>query len=534
MINQFIKRTLLFRLLKALSKRERFAMFLAITVFIASGVTYGVLLVNARTYQSPARGGEFTEGVVGQPVFINPIIPTTDVDRDIASIVFSSVKQVADSIKRSDDGKTWDVRLKENVFWHDGEKLTADDIIFTLNTVQDPESHSPLYASFQGVSAERVSELEVRFVLQNGYAFFANDHLKNLRIIPKHIFNDIPIQNIKLSSYGLKPIGSGPYKVDSFSKGSDGIITSFKLISNKNYFDGAPNIKTLTFNFYKNNKDLIKAYNSGQIDAFGLSTAEPLTENNVRVRNKTYYLNSPRYYAAFINQSLAPEELQDVDVRRALSGTVNRKRIIGEVFDSKATALYGPTIKSSPIKDFNTDLINGLELNLTVPDETFLVKTADIMKENWESYGAKVNVLVLPIRTIQEEVLKNSDYEILLFGNITKENQDLFAFWHSSRRFYPDQNLSLYQNKKLDTLLESYRKTFNTDERVATLQKISDIIANNVPAIFLYSPQYVYVTTPRLGGFDETVIINTADNRFNDIGKWFVNTKRVFGSPPEK
>lgn len=532
MIADAIKKTKIFQLIKALSKIELQIFIGALIVLVLSSTTYGLLLVQNKTFAVAAEGGEFREGVIGQPVFINPVIPTTQVDRDIARIVFSSVKEVADSVKRSEDGTTWNVRLKENIFWQDGARLTADDIIFTLEVIQDPDSRSPLHASFQGVAAERISELEVQFVLQNTYVFFENDHLENLRIIPKHIFNDIPIQNIKLSSFGLNPIGSGPYKADSFEKTNDGIITSLRLKSNKDYFGGRPNIKTFTFKFYKNNEELIRAYNLGQIDSFGISTAEPFTENEVRIRNTMHFLESSRYYAVFINQSLAPEELKELEVRKALTVTVDRNRITDEVFLSSAMPMFGPTsISENPVEEYDPTLLTGLELNLTVPEEPFLIKTANILKENWESQGATVNVLIFSLKNIQENVLRNSDYELILFGNITKENRDLFAFWHSSRRFYPDQNLALYQDKTIDRLLEEFRKTFNTEERFDIITVISNTISEDVPAIFLYTPRYVYTTAPRLGGFDEGAVINTGDDRFKNIHKWYVRTRRVFGNP---
>ncbi len=528
MLIDSIKKTRLFKLVRTLSKQELLVFVAASLVLIVSGFTYGSLLLQSKTELIAAEGGTFTEGILGQPVFINPVIPTTEVDRDIARILFLSVNDVAESVKSSEDGQAWNVRIKENIFWQDGERLTADDIIFTLEVIQDPDSRSPLHASFQGVAAERVSELEVRFALQNTYVFFETDHLNTLRIIPKHIFNDIPVQNMKLSSFGLNPIASGPYQIDSFEKNNDGIITTLELTANKDYFEGRPNIRTLIFKFYKNQSELVRAYNLGQIDAFATNNYEPLLEDRVYVRNTTHHLESPRYYAVFINQSVAPEAVEDLSTRLALSGTADRDRIVNEVFGGNAVPMYGPTmISEKPVSEFDPTLLNGLEINLTVPDEEFLVKTANILKENWESNGAIVNLLVFPLKSIQENVLRNSDYEMILFGNITKENRDLFAFWHSSRRFYPDQNLALYEDDTVDSLLEAFRKTFDEDERFEILAEISESITRDAPAVFLYSPKYIYVTAPRLGGFDESIIMNTGDDRFNNIKDWYVKTKRT-------
>ncbi len=527
-LTDLILKTRTRELIRVLTKKERIFLVGASFIFIITLIIYALLAIQLHTHAIPTRGGEYTEGIVGQPVFINPVMPVTIADRDISSIVFSSVYEVSDSIRRNDDGNIWNVRLKENAVWHDGEKITSDDIIFTLETIQDPDSRSQLAASFRGVAVERISQLEVQFVLRSPYAFFKYDHLRALRIIPKHIFADIPVQNIRMSGLGLRPIGSGPYKITSFEKGDDGIITSIKLDANKKYFNKVPFIQELTFKFYREIGDVIRAYNLAQIDGFAMSTAEPLTENSIRVRNRTHHLTSPRYYAVFINQSLAPKEFRDINTRKALSAVIDRDRIINEVFISHATPAFGPTKKSvNPAKKFNTELLQDLEVNLTVPEERFLIKTAQILKENWESYGANVTVDVFPLKSIRDEVLRNSDYQLILFGNITKEHQDLFAFWHSSQRFYPDQNLALYYNDTVDTLLEDFRRTFNADERREKLTKISNLITKDVPALFLYSPRHIYITTTRLGGFDEGMTINTSADRFSNIEGWFLNTRRV-------
>ncbi len=499
----------------------------AILIFLVSSGTKLFFYIEENTKSVADKGGEYIEGIVGQPVFINPIIPTTESDRDISRLVFSSLTDIADSIKMSENGEIWNIRLKENILWQDDERLTSDDIIYTVNVIQDPESHSPLYPSFQGVAVERISELEVKFTLQSPYAFFEKDHLKNLGIIPKHIFSDTSTPNLKLSAYGLKPIGSGMYKVKDYKIDDKGVVTTLTMEENKNFSGNKPNIEKIIINFYKNTDELMQAYNFGQIDGFGTNSSKDA--DKITIRNREYYLGSQRYYAIFINQNLGPKEFKNIKVRETLNLSADRQRIINEVFDSHATPFYGPTaLTVKPEKTYDAALIKNLELNLIVPDEQFLVETANIIKENWESAGAKVNLKILPMKIIQEDVLKNNDYEMILFGNIVKESHDLFSFWHSSRKFDPGQNLALYQNKKLDGELEAYRKDFDETDRAKKIKEISDMIANDVPAIFLYSPEYLYIAAPRLEGFNTDKTINTATDRFSDINNWFVKTKRVF------
>lgn len=512
-------------LIRALQRKERVAIALAAIMLVFSGTAKAIIYYDRNTEIVPGEGGEFREGVLGQPVLINPIAPSSDIDRDISRFVFSNLVQVSNGIKKSDDGKTWNVRLKENVFWHDGKRLTSDDVIFTINAIENPESRSLLSQSFVGVKLERVSELELKFILPGPYAFFEDDLLTSLEIIPKHIFADIPVENFALSNYRLKPVGSGPFRAVSYSQDKDGAISSFSLTANKNYFGEKPNLSKFTFKFYKNEKELFQAYNSGSIDGFGLKTAESLSSGTLVVRHNSYFLKSLRYYAVFLNAVSGPK---DEKVRAALSGSVQREKIVNDVFVGHAAPLYGPTEFSENLGEkYDPDALKGIELNVDVPDESFLNLTSQTIKDDWQALGAKINLRILEPKD-QQGALEDNDYQAILFGNTVKPSRDLLSFWHSSKRFYPGKNLSLYQNKKLDEKLESYQRNFDEEGRRTQLKAISDVIASDRPAIFLYSPDYVYVSSTILGGFDKDKIISVPSDRFGDIEKWFVKTKRVF------
>lgn len=523
--------------IRTLSPFEKKILVAAAITFVCAATLKGAFYVLDNTNAVAAYGGEYREGMTGQPVFINPVIPTTEADRDMSRLIFGNLSDISENVKRSDDGKTWNVRIRDDVKWHDGTRVTSDDAIFSLQTIQNKDAASYLYSSFQGITAERLSELEIKFTLQAPYAFFEEEHLNSLHIIPKHIFGDLPVQNFRLSIYGLKPIGFGPYKVDGFTKDDKGIIQSFRLAANDAYFLGKPKIAAITFKFFRNEDELIAAYNSGRTDGFGLSSYEKLagaadgkeSAAKINIRHSLNSFKSSRYYAIFINQSLGGKELKDVKVREALSRTVDRSAIVKNIFGSYASSLYGPTIYTLEETDaFDQALINKLVLNITVPDESFLVKTANELKATWEKLGATVTIEIFPLKTIQDTVLKNTDYELLMFGNITGASNDLFAFWHSSRRFYPDQNLSLYQKSSSDRLLEDFRKNFDDSTRKDRLTTVSNAIAADYPAIFLYSPDYIYVSTPNLNGFDATQIMNTSSDRFESINDWYLKTKRVW------
>lgn len=210
-------------------------MFLAfLGLFISSALFLLINVYFQKTIAAPAYGGQYIEGVVGTPRFINPIYaPGSDVDRDLVEIIFSGLMKYGDNgeiipdlasqVDVKDNGLTYEVYLQDNILWHDGEKLTADDVIFTFKTVQNPDYKSPWRGNYLGIEIEKISEKAVRFKLKTPYSGFAER--LTLKILPEHIWQDISPQNFLLTNYNLKPVGSGPYKFKKLKQDSFNNIT---------------------------------------------------------------------------------------------------------------------------------------------------------------------------------------------------------------------------------------------------------------------------------------------------------------------
>ena len=246
---------------------------------------------------------------------------------------------------------------------------------------------------------------------------------------------------------------------------------------------------------------------------------------------------------------------------KALELATNKEKIIGEVFNGRAIVINSPLPAIIEGYDRNTDpghefslekaieilskdkwLLNEktqvrekkvgrqmetLEYAVIVPQISFLTQTVEIIKEDWAKIGVKLNPIIMNPEDILNEVIKTRNYPMILFGNVLKGNSDIFSFWHSSERFYPGLNLALYENKKVDALLESVRKNLKAEDRIKDLSQIQKLINEDKPAIFLYSPAYLYAGPKDLGGFEESVLITAAD-RFENVNKWYLETTRVF------
>lgn len=531
-------------------------------IFAASGIIFlsslfllALAYINENTAIIPVDGGKYTEGVLGQPVFINPVLAISDTDRDLTELLFDSLSDMAESYKADESGKIWRYRIKDGIYWHDGQSVTSDDIIFTIELIQNPDSHSLLFSNWSGVIVSRISEREVEFKISNPYVFFKNN-IEDLKPLPKHIFATIPPANIKLSNYNLEPIGNGPFIFQYFNKRADGYIKNYYLEKNDNYPDKKPYIDKLNIAFYSEENEIINAFNSGLIDGFGI--ADQKNMEKVNFSNNIFPIRMLKYYAVFLNP-YSHRALKDKNVRLALLTAMDKDNIIEKIFSNQAIKISNPLInaidelknnsaepefsldKASQVlestgwkikddgirkKDIDKESVS-LEFNLTVPEIPLLVETANFIKSDWEKIGIRLNLLVLPLAEINNNAIKNRNYQMILFGNILGKNPDIFSFWHSSERFYPGLNLSLYESKTADSLLETIRKDFDDEKRLSNLLSLNSLIISDSPAIFLYSPNYLYITKKNLGGFN-SIEISFPSDRFKNVENWYVKTARTF------
>lgn len=544
------------RIINSLSHRERQILIGAALIFITASIFWSGFVFVTKTELKPAAGGTYIEGLIDQPTAINPVIAAGEADRDLAELLFADLFDLVEKYSISDDQRIWTFDLKPDMVWSDGEPITANDFIFTLELIQDPETRSPLFATWQGVVGERISERQFRFLLKTPYAFFM-DNLKSFKPIPQHIFEKIPAANIRLSNYNLEPVGSGPYRYAGFDKRKDGFITAYYLTTNPYYPSNKAYIQNFTVKFFSNKEDLIAAFNKKQITGMGGLGYQDIAK--IKIAHQVFKLNLPVYYSVFFNQALNAA-LKEKEVRQALALASDKNKIIAEVFANQAAAVHGPIPpfvsgydptayqaeefslkKAQKILDdkgwkldengVRVKTLSGkktaLEFELIVPQVDFLVKTADILKKDWEAIGIKINPITLRPSEVANNIIKTRNYQMLLFGTILKTQPDIFSFWHSSERFYPGGNLAIFNNKTVDALLEATKTSFDEKIRQENLSKIQTIINQEKPAVFLFSPTYFYITTNHLGGFEEKIIASRTD-RLQNVNKWYLETKRKF------
>ncbi len=168
-----------------------------------------------------------------------------------------------------------------------------------------------------------------------------------------------------------------------------------------------------------------------------------------------------------------------------------------------------------------------LKISITTVDQDLMKKTAEALKEQWKALGFEVEIKTLPISRLELEAIKTREYECLLFGEVLGIIPDPLPFWHSSQKKDPGLNLAVYENKKADKLLEDIRKSADIFSQVDKFAELQDILIDDAPAVFLYSPDYIYLVAAKIKGVSSEKILDPS-KRFIGVDDWYIKTKRVW------
>jgi peptide/nickel transport system substrate-binding protein len=565
------------------SKKQLCIFISILTISLFSILLILITINNKYTVEVPTNGGTITEGIIGIPTLINPVLALSDADKDLTSIIYSGlmrknldgtfIPDLAESYTISPDGLNYTFIIKKDAKFHDGINVTADDIIFTINKIKDPLIKSPRMG-WDVVNIKKQDDQTVIFTLNKPYISFMDN--TTIGILPMHIWKNVTTTEFSLSPLNLKAIGSGPYKIQSFSKNKDGIPEKYTL----KYFDkftlGAPRIKYLNIISYANEKDLIKAMTSHTVDqAGGISP-----ENASLVKENGYTVNTatlPRIFGIFFNKN-KNKIFEDKNIIKAFNYAIDKQSIVDKILYGYGTIINSPipeTILSNNSNQINTSIdeankilddagwrkdVDGirvqsntktitqtkkvgkktvttktqintgpstkLSFSLTTGNTPELKNTANLIKEQLEKIGAQVDIKIYETGQLNQ-LIRARDYEFLLFGQDIKHESDLFSFWHSSQKTDPGYNIALYSNTKVDNILESTQKITNYNERIIKYKDFIDEFNKDIPAILIYSPKYLYATSKELGDISIKTLIIPSD-RFAPMYKWYANTDHVW------
>jgi len=557
---------------KYMSEKEKAAVAVLVTVIFIALATIGIRFVWSHIGETPAPGGEYVEASVGGPRFVNPILAATnDADLDIVKLAFSGlmrtdtrgevVTDLAESFIIDEEGKTYTFVLKPGVTWHDGAPLTSSDVLATIEYIRDPSWKSPLIAQFRNVLVEAPDERTVIFRLDEPFAPFLS--LLTVGILPEHLWQEIIPDDASRAELNIKPVGTGPFRFKNFTKDKNGAILSYSLTRYSEYHGEQPLLAEVTFIFYADFGLATEALIDKKVDGLSFLPLEFRDAVDEVSSIRTYTFRLPQYTALFFNQN-RNELLKGKHIRQALTLALDKEEILRETLGYSGVPVHGPILPGfvgfhPDVKKYPQDLEEAaalleehswilneegvrtkklagaddekvetpLAITLTTVDAKENITVAQIIKRSWESIGVRTELEIVPASRVQPDKIRPRDYDVLLYGEIIGPDPDPYPFWHSSQSEGGGLNLAVFSNRKVDELLEQARATTDKDKRQELYREFQDILADDLPAVFLYSPTYTYAVDRRVQGIETGTIFAPAD-RFMEIKKWYVKTKKVW------
>lgn len=517
----------------------------------------------------PAHDGTLTEGVLGTVRFINPTLANTPVDRDLSRLLYQGVFKInadgelqpdlARTVTISEDGLYYDIELRQDATFHDGRPVTARDVVYTYQLLQDPDLMSPHRGNWSNVTIDKIDTFSVRLTLSEPYYPFQEN--LTVGILPEHIWSEIPINEMVFSTRNTNPIGSGPYTMETVSRNEQGSIVQLTLQGTDQTITP---INTIVIKTFANSNELLTALADGTVDTTAALTSHDLVAIDTD-RYDVHLVAIPRVVGVVFNQNRSPA-LRDTTVREALELLTDRAAIVSAgtndtaipnpkpvprgytMLESKATSSpYTATSTASTTAAIEKLTANDWQQNedgiwereteddgtvpLTITIQTFDTPTftavAETLAEQWGAIGIPVRVESYEERDLLEGVLRPRDFEVLLFGMDLSRSIDLYPFWHSSQQTDPGLNVAQYTSISGDEYLEKIRSEQVQTERDETLDLFLRLIAEERPGLFLYTPTAPFVARSNISLTLPTRIQTIADRWYN-ITNWHNKTEQIW------
>lgn len=511
-------------------------------------------------------GGVYVEGVIGNISTLNPLLAASEPEQAVSRLLFSSLynydvtgalhTDLAESMTVKDD-KVYTIKLR-NAVWHDGKNLTAEDVVYTINLIKNPQVRSPLRVNWLDISARAIDDSTVEFMLPAVYAGFS--HALTFPVIPKHILQSVSPSSMREADFSSSPVGSGPFAVKrvqtSESTSSTDVV---RMEPNTKYYGAVSTLSRLELRAYGNESLLVKAVNSGEVSAAsGLSLSAADNIKSKQYSTKHWLLNKG-VYLLMNNRS---QTLQDARVRQALRYATDTSSIRATVGDNVAR-LDTPILQSQIAQklpaapDYNLDkakaLLKGagwtynqgqwkgkdgrpLAVAVTTSsgrDE--YKKIVDALKQQWSKLGVDVQLREIDTSSTTtsfvQSVLQPRDYDALLYELELGADPDVFAYWHSSQASASGYNFANYSNRTVDNDLVGGRSRTNSALRAAKYIQFVNQWLSDAPAIGLYQSVGSYVLNNGASIVEPRGSLNTMNDRYADVTTWSTGKASVYKTP---
>ena len=550
-----------------------------ILVVILTLVVVGVLLLTqqpvgpVQVLPQPTTGGVYSEAMVGSLGRLNPLLDWNNpADRDVNRLLFSSLirfderglpqTDLAESWGVNEEGTIYNFTLRPNAVWHDGMPVTSDDVIFSIELLKSDGSLFPqdIKELWRNVEITRLNNTNLKFTIPEPFAPFL-DYL-TFGVLPKHVLEGVPPENLVTAEFNIDPVGSGPYQFDHLIL-EQGQITGVVLTAFENYYGKKPFIPQIVFRYFPTSAAALDAYEQGDVLGVSRISKEVLQEALVQPNLRFYTSRMPQISMVLLN--LNNQEvpfLQEPEVRRALLLGLNRQRMISTLLQGQAIVADGPIFPGSwayydgiehleydpeqavtllksngyviPAEGGAVRAKEGQSLSFTMlhPDDELHTQLAMTMQASWEQIGVQVNLQPVPYDRMVFDYLGPRSYQAALVDlNLARTpDPDPYPFWHQAEAT-GGQNYSQWDNRTASEYLEQARVNTDFGVRTRLYRNFQVMFAKELPSLPLYYPVYSFGVDAQVLGVQVAPLSDISD-RFSLITNWYLVTRRALETSP--
>lgn len=538
-------------------------------IIFLTGLVVAILLLSEQPEAAspeatpePVRGGVYTEALIGSLQRLNPLLDHLNaVDRDVNGFLFSGLVRfdsrgnpqadLAADWGISADGTLYNVTLREGLQWHDGEPLTAEDVLFTVELMRNGGEYVPsdLQEFWKSVEVVWLSDAVIQFRLPEAFAPFM-DYL-TFGILPKHLLDGKTIDQVADDPFNLQPVGSGPYQFSRLVVENDQ-ITGIVLSTNPNFHLSNPFIDEIVFRYYPDAPAALKAYRDGQVQGIGHVTSDILPEVLTESGLSLYTARLPKVTMVMFNLE-NPEVafFQEKKIRRALLMSLNRQGIIDRQMMGQAIQADGPIMPDTWAyydklnrvefdRDGALDLLRSEDYTLANEADVILSKDgeylrftllhpegepyqgiAEAIQANWAALGVDVSLESLPYDQLVVDRLAPRAYQAALvdLNLMGTPDPDPYPFWNQAQATGEGQNYTQWDNRMASEFVEQARINVDVGERARLYRNFQVVFNEELPALPLFYSVYNYAVAHEVQGIRVGPMFDTND-RFSNFSEW--------------
>ena len=539
----------------------------SVTIVIVALLLLSQQPVTIITLPEAAPGGIYTEALIGSMGRLNPMLDwNNSADRDVDRLIFSGLikfdshglpqPDLAESWAASADGMIYNFSLRPGAVWHDGEPVTSDDVIYTIEVIKSAGSLFPqdIKDLWSQVEVKKLDDHTFQFKLPEPFAPFLD--YTTFGILPKHLLETVPADQLASADFNLNPVGSGPYKFDRLIT-SGGQITGIVLVVNNDYYIQPPFIEQVVFRYYPSSAAAFDAYQQGEVLGISQLTNDVLESALMESTLSVYTSRLPQMGLVFLNlNDPSIEFLQSEKIRHALLLGINRNIIVSHILKGQAIIADGPILPGSwayyeEIEHFDYDpdvaivLLKDegyiipagggevrakdgqfLSFSMVHPDDAIHTQIAQSIQSDLALIGVKVDLVSLPYDSLVNDYLTPRNYQAALADLNTSRtpDPDPYLFWHQSEST-GGQNYSQWDNRTASEFIETARTTADFAERARLYRNFQVLFVKDMPSLPLYFPVYSYGVDAQVQGVQVAPLYDVSD-RLSLINEWYLVTRR--------